>query len=245
MELTDKQKNDLKRFSLILNSLNMEDGVGWFYRHYDEWENDEPEGPFYNGRNVGSELDFLPGSIGPLFDEIKENFDTDQFYNEMYDNYTGGIELEINAEKKLLIIKYYYYNMSAEDSEIKKSFLDMSQITNPWRSGDRALVKLTNKEFLNEMRELYGSYVEMSYDGGGDDGWIQDQVDSDKGSKGATNQLEEVAYEALELFHGGWENNEGANGTMTFNFDDQTFTLNHSQNFEEEIEEPYKTFSFA
>ena len=86
MELTEKQKKDLNSFSLILNSLNMEDGVEWSYRYYDEWQDDEPYGPFYNNRDVGSELNFLPGSIGELFEEIKENFDTGNFYNEYYDN---------------------------------------------------------------------------------------------------------------------------------------------------------------
>ena len=55
MELTDKQKHDLRRFSLILNSLNMEDGVEWTYRHYDEWESDYPDGPYYRNRNVKNE----------------------------------------------------------------------------------------------------------------------------------------------------------------------------------------------
>ena len=53
MELTEKQKKDLNGFSLILNSLNMEDGVEWYYRYYGEWEDDEPNGPHYNNRDVG------------------------------------------------------------------------------------------------------------------------------------------------------------------------------------------------
>ena len=58
MELTEKQKKDLNSFSLILNSLNMEDGVEWYYRYYSEWEDDEPNGPYYNNRDVSSELNF-------------------------------------------------------------------------------------------------------------------------------------------------------------------------------------------
>ena len=91
MELTEKQKKDLNSFSLILNSLNMEDGVEWYYRYYGEWEDDEPNGPHYNNRDVSSELNFLPGSIGELFEEIKENFDTGNFYNEYYDNENGNL----------------------------------------------------------------------------------------------------------------------------------------------------------
>jgi hypothetical protein len=244
MELTDKQKNDLRRFSLILNSLNMEDGVEYVYRHYDEWEGYEPEGPYYGNQNVKDELDFIPGSIGPLFEEIKDNFDTDLFYNDYYDNYTGGLQIYVNAENKMLIVKYYYYTMINEDSRIEKSFKELSEMSNPWRSGEKEVKKLTNEEFLNEMRELYGSYVEMTYDGSGDSGWIQDQVDSDEGSKGITNELENIAYEALELFHAGWEINEGSSGNIKFNFEDQTLTITHYQNIEDEVEDFYKSFSF-
>ena len=244
MELTEKQKHDLRRFSLILNSLNMEDGVEYVYRHYDEWENDEFEGPYYKGRNAKDEIDFLPGSIGPLFDEIKDNFDTDLFYNDVYDNYNGSLDIYVNAEKKMVVVKYTYYTMNTEDSRIEKTFKDLSEMTNPWRSGERELTKLTNEDFLNRMKEEYGSYVGMTYDGSGDSGWIDDNVNSEKGFKKSTNELENIAYEALEIFHAGWEINEGSNGSMTFNFDDQTFTVEHYQNIEDEIQDFYKSFSF-
>ena len=244
MELTDKQKYDLRRFSLILNSLNMEDGVEYVYRHYDEWEGYEPEGPYYRNKNVKDELDFIPGSIGPLFEEIKDNFDTDLFYNDYYDNYTGGLQIFVNAEKKMLIVKYYYYTLRTEDSRIEKSFKDLSEMTNPWRSGERELTKLTNEDFLNEMKEIYGSYVKLRYDGSGDSGWIDDNVDSEKESKVSTPQLENIAYEALEMFHAGWEINEGSSGSMTFNFENQTFIIDHYTNIEEEVEDFYKSFSF-
>lgn len=245
MELTDKQKHDLRRFSLILNSLNMEDGVEYVYRHYDYWETNEPEGPYYKGRNAQDEIDFLPGSIGPLFREIKDNFDTDLFYNDAYDNYTGSLDIYVNAENKMVVVKYTYYTMTTEDSRIEKSFKDLSEMTNPWRSGEKELTKLTKEDFLNRMKEEYGSYVKLTYDGSGDSGWIDDNVQSDKGSKKSTNELENIAYEALELFHAGWEINEGSSGTMIFNFDDRTFTVEHYQNIEDEVQDFYKSFSFA
>ena len=145
----------------------------------------------------------------------------------------------------MVVVKYTYYTMNTESSRIEKSFKELSEVTNPWRSGEREVKKLTNEEFLNRMKEQYGSYVELNYDGSGDSGWIDDNVNSDKGSKKSTNELENIAYEALELFHAGWEINEGSNGSMTFNFDDQTFTIEHYQNIEDEEQDFYKSFSFA
>ena len=134
--------------------------------------------------------------------------------------------------------------MRTEDSRIEKSFKDLSEMTNPWRSGERELTKLTNEDFLNEMKEIYGSYVKLRYDGSGDSGWIDDNVDSEKESKLSTPQLENIAYEALEMFHAGWEINEGSSGSMTFNFENQTFIIDHYYNIEEEVEDFYKSFSF-
>jgi hypothetical protein len=223
----------------------MEDGVEYVYRHYDEWESYEPEGPYYRNKNIKSELHFIPESIGSLFEEIKDNFDTDLFYNDYYDNYNGGLYLIVNAEKKMLIVKYTYYSMITEDSMIEKSFKDLSEMTNPWRRGEDEVKKLTNEDFLNSMKEEYGSSVELNYDGSGDSGWVNDNVYSEKGHKYLTNELENIAYEVLELFHAGWEINEGSRGDMNFNFENQTVTIAHYQNIEDEVEEPYKSFSFA
>jgi len=245
MELTDKQKNDLKRFSLILNSLNMEDGVEYVYRHYDEWEGYEPEGPYYGNKNVKDELDFIPGSIGPLFEEIKDNFDTDLFYNDYYDNYSGGLQIYVNAEKKMLIVKYYYYSMNEEEHKINKSFVELSQITNQWRRGEEEVKKLADENFLNEMKNLYGSYVEITYDGSGDSGYINNDVESETGREELAASFEDIAYECLEIYFAGWEINEGSSGKMKFDFDNQTLSIYHYQNIEEENEEHYKTFSFS
>jgi len=84
MKLDEKQIKDLNKFSLVLNSLNLEDGVNWFYRCYDGYF--EPlDGPYYNGKHA-DELGFLPESIEEIFETIKDNFDTGNFYNDYYDN---------------------------------------------------------------------------------------------------------------------------------------------------------------
>ena len=80
MQLTEKQIQDLTKYSKLLNSLNMEDGVSWYYQCYDG-EFESLSGPIHRGRNVGDELSFLPGSIEEVFENIKDNFDTGNFSN--------------------------------------------------------------------------------------------------------------------------------------------------------------------
>ena len=245
MELTEKQKKDLNSFSLILNSLNMEDGVEWYYRYYGEWEDDEPYGPFYNNRDVGSELNFLPGSIGELFEEIKENFDTGNLYNEYYDNENGTLTFIVNAEKKEIIINYDYYDMITEESNIEKNFSDFSNVTAGWRGEERAVKTLTNQNVVNELIKQYGSFCKLRYDGGGDSGWIEDEIETENGiTNGIETNLETISYDLLELYYGGWEINEGSSGSINYNFQEQKVMMTHYQNVESRELEHYMTLKF-
>ena len=255
MELTEKQKKDLNSFSLILNSLNMEDGVEWYYRYYGEWEDDEPAGPYYNNRDVSSELNFLPGSIGELFEEIKENFDTGNFYNEYYDNENGNLFFILNAEKKEIIVNYDYYDMITEESNIEKNFSDFSNVTAGWRGEERAVKTLTNQNVVNELIKQYSNFCKLRYDGGGDSGWIEDEIETENGITkikketdadvdGIEANLETISYDLLELYYGGWEINEGSSGSINYNFQEQKVTMTHYQNVESTELEHYMTLKF-
>ena len=255
MELTEKQKKDLNSFSLILNSLNMEDGVEWYYSYYDEWQDDEPNGPQYNNRDVGSELNFLPGSIGELFEEIKENFDTGNFYNEYYDNENGNLFLILNAEKKEIIVNYDYYDMITEESNIEKNFSDFSNVTAGWRGEERAVKTLTNQNVVNELIKQYSNFCKLRYDGGGDSGWIENEIETENGITeikkqtdvdvdGIEANLETISYDLLDLYYGGWEINEGSSGSINYNFQEQKVTMTHYQNVESTELEHYMTLKF-
>ena len=255
MELTEKQKKDLNSFSLILNSLNMEDGVEWNYSYYEEWQDDEPNGPHYNNRDVSSELNFLPGSIGELFEEIKENFDTGNFYNEYYDNENGNLFLILNAEKKEIIVNYDYYDMITEESNIEKNFSDFSNVTAGWRGEERAVKTLTNQNVVNELIKQYSNFCKLRYDGGGDSGWIENEIETENGITeikkqtdvdvdGIEANLETISYDLLDLYYGGWEINEGSTGSINYNFQEQKVTMTHYQNVESTELEHYMTLKF-
>jgi hypothetical protein len=56
-------------------------------------------------------------------------------------------------------------------------------------------------------------YLEVSYSGGGDDGYIEDDGYDDDGNQyGLSNDLEEFLYSKLNSSFGGWEMNEGSSG---------------------------------
>ena len=250
MELTDKQKHDLKRYSLILNSLNMEDGVLWFYQCYDS-DFEKLSGPVYNGRHI-DELPFLPSSIDSLFETIKDNFDTGNFYNDYYDNENGSLNFTINAEKKDIVINYEYYTMIDEESRIEKNFSDFSNFGDGIRGENRPLKDLTNPKVVDELISQYGNFVKLYYDGGGDSGWINEYIQTSNGTTGFKKtdvngdgvDLETISYDLLEIYFSGWEINEGSNGHIEYNFEKQTVEIYHNQNVEDTEVEPYMTLNY-
>lgn len=242
MELTDKQIKDLKKFSLIMNSLNYEDGLIWEYKYYDdEWE--RLDGPTSKRGGNADELGFLPQSILEILESLRDNFDTDLFYNEYYDNYYGGLEIGIYPNDQEIRTSYFYQDVKTEDHLIERTFHEMSETANPWRRGENVLKKLENEETIQELKDQYGPWVRIRYDGGGDSGYL-DEVQSESGNGEINGIIEDIGYEALEIYFAGWEVNEGSSGWMEFNFDNKTFQIEHYQNIEDIETEEYKTISF-
>lgn len=244
MKLTDQQIKDLKKFSLILNSMNLEDGVQYKYNCYDDWDHGL-DGPTYRGRSV-YEVGLLPQSIDILFDDIKNDFDIDNFYNDYYGTANGSLNFEINADKKQIIITYDFYETKTEETKIEHTFQNVVNTTTPWyREGrDRKDKLLVNPEFISEMLKKYGDIVEITYEGSSDSGWLNDEVASSDGETSLDGRLEDITYELLDLYHSGWEINEGSSGTFAYNFQNKTVSVNHNQNYDEEIEENYMTIDF-
>jgi hypothetical protein len=244
MQLTEEQIKELKKYSLVLNALNLEDGVKWGYVDSDDgWE--ELDGPYYNSKYVG-ELNFLPKKIEELFEEIKDNFDEDNFYNYDIGNYYGELYFNIVANKKELVVNYTNYGMNTEETSFTKTFQELADQPNPWynQNAEKPGTKLLDPEYVNELKSKYGDEIELTYEGGGDNGWVNDQMETSNGVFNVNSEIEDMTYRIIDLFHGGWENNEGSNGIITFQLTDGTITLTHYMNYEQENDNHYMTLNF-
>jgi hypothetical protein len=244
MELTQQQIKDLKKMSLVLNALNMEDSVCYNYKCYDsEW--DTLDGPTYRGRNVSGELS-LPDSILDLFSEIRDNFDTSNFYDGYYDNENGSLTFCIVADRNGIDVTYDYYEMNTENTSLEKTFKELASISLPWHMrNDKPVTKiLENSDFINEMIDKYGDFLQVRYDGGGDSGWLEAEITSSKDEESLDGRIEDLVYFLLELFHGGWEVNEGSNGSVSFHFKERLVVIQHNMNYQEEREEDYMLIEF-
>jgi|688.fasta_scaffold18669_15 hypothetical protein len=69
----------------------------------------------------------------------------------------------------------------------------------------------------------------VSYNGGGDSGYIEGTYESEKGTGDISGEIEDICYSLLEEY-GGWEINEGSQGTIVFTKDE--IEVNHEWNTE-------------
>jgi hypothetical protein len=69
-------------------------------------------------------------------------------------------------------------------------------------------------------------------------------METDKGEVRMDSLLEDISYNVIDLFHGGWENNEGSNGSILINLDDEDITITHNNNYVEEVLKHNFTLNF-
>ena len=87
------------------------------------------------------------------------------------------------------------------------------------------------REELNPNDIPNDGVLTVRYNGGGDDGSIDGQFDEI--SESVPSLMEDFCYDKLSSNFGGWENNEGGEGYFIFDFDNNSVTLYHTENVEE------------
>jgi hypothetical protein len=86
-------------------------------------------------------------------------------------------------------------------------------------------------KFLDEIRATSAT---VSYEGGGDSGYVSSTYESDKGNGDVPAGIENICYSLLEEY-GGWEINEGSQGNIVFTKDE--IEVNHEWNTQEDYNE--------
>ena len=143
----------------------------------------------------------------------------------------------VNGETKIIIKST---NSSViNDYKINNNIMAFNDLKNQtqsqWGSKYEYLKKLGDSNFIEKMKKDYGNTLEITYEGGGDSGQINDYGDSETSSVRLNEDIEYTGYEIIDLYHSGWENNEGGDGRIKFNFDEGTVMLSHNMNYEDEF----------
>jgi len=135
-----------------------------------------------------------------------------------YEN-SGTLIFEIDVHERKMKVDGYHRESGTNDSTYSWSYED--DIFN--RKEDFA-------ELFSMMRGMTG---ELTFEGGGDSGYLQDKIEL-YGSEpiSVPTFLEDWCYDKLP---GGWEINEGSQGRFLINSTDKTIELDYQENVEDEF----------
>jgi hypothetical protein len=160
----------------------------------------------------------IPSNFLPLFDIIIEKYG-DEIWNgsmneEQDDYYRASISFKV--DQRLMIIT--------------------SVITENGEEPASDDYNLNNNEDVNTfLDEKNIERITIKYQGGGDDGYIENTGVDDKGNEYSLSAgMEDVVYSYLEQSFGGWENNEGASGGIIVTKEE--IQIDHIWNTREDVD---------
>ena len=229
-------KKELTKFNLYLRAIMDDNKIHWeFYFDGDEGGFYDMYGP-YVGYQYNDQID-LKNHIIEFFTDKIDDFSREQ-EDHMYDltscdscSGRGSLHVHYNPMTSSFNYNFYYTQRDSNVFENTKSFQEISGMDTWFGGGERLYKKLNDDEFVKQLIEQNGGETEfeMTYNGYGDSGQIEDTH--------YTNRIETIAYEIIDLFHSGWENNEGSDGTVFIDCDNKTVTISHTYYSEEDMHE--------
>jgi hypothetical protein len=238
IKLTDQQKNDLFKPNLYLEA-TFGEGLTWHLSVNNEegfyFEDFYPTPGGRGGHQRSYELKEVEDTPGfKLIEETAEEIVRsleDEIYDSMYCdecNGYGGVNINYDPETQTFSCDIEVYLILSEETEHMKTFEEWAntQPMYPWQTFTY-LKKLLDPEFIEKYKnEADNGIFELIYNGGGDSGQFDEPIDIPR-------DIEYLGYEIIDVYHSGWENNEGADGTIIINFNEKTISIYHSQNYED------------
>lgn len=159
-------------------------------------------------------------------DELIDKLIDDQSITDEFTECDGSqrIEIEIDCKEKFLIINAYQTVYGSEPHGRDYSLEDIES-----EYGEEAL-----KSVEELFTYLDGRDARVEFSGGGDDGYIEDDMWIDSERVDIPKRLDDLLYRMLNGNFAGWENNEGGQGSWEFNSGDKTIFFDFNYNTEEE-----------
>ena len=140
----------------------------------------------------------IPSNFLPLFDMIIEKYGEEIWngsMNEEEDDYYRA-SISFKVDQRLMIITSEITENGEEPASDDYTLNDNDDVNT----------------FLDENNI---ERITIKYEGGGDDGYIEDKGEGDNGEEyDLSAGMSDVVYSYLEQSFGGWENNEGASGEI-------------------------------
>jgi len=142
---------------------------------------------------------------------------TSDLFDDYYFEGSGRVDIELYVKERKLTINLYHTEYGTENSSMVFEDFDSKEFT----------------EFFNELSGLSGV---LDFSGSGDSGWIEDNIRLPNGSVMKCPQfLEDWAYHQLGINYGGWEINEGSQGSFVIDTMGKYIRLDFGMNTEETV----------
>ena len=217
-QLTPDELKTLQLFAYYCRSY----GADSVYRTYylsacsKDWEDDR-----WYSNDVRGGIDGYD-RIDELIDKL---VDDESIVNEFNDcDGSQRIEVEIDCKEKVLTISAYETIYGTEPHGLNYTLENIED-----EYGEDA-AKAVEELFTY----LDGRNARVDFSGGGDDGYIEDDMWVDSERVDIPKPIDDLLYSMLNGNFAGWEINEGSQGSWEFNSGDKTIFFDFNYNTEEE-----------
>lgn len=221
--LNSEEKKYLNRTCNYLASLGMTEGVVNIEMESDE---DDLEYEDIDWKSIqrfenNYRAEIPEGLLAILKKVMRRSLDEEVFEIPDIDSMSyQSIDIEIDCTRKELTVSHNYSYYGRDDSSsIEYDSEEDKERFDKWMEEDMQDVEVPSNGILT-----------LSYNGGGDSGYIEGSFDET--SEGVPASIEDWCYSELEKSFGGWEINEGSDGKFTFKFNDSIVILDHTYNTE-------------
>ena len=217
-QLTPDELKTLQLFAYYCRSYGADSVYRTFYLSAcsKDWEDDRWYSNDVNGGVEGYD------KIDEIIDKL---VDDESIVNEFNDcDGSQRIEVEIDCKEKTLIISAYETVYGTEPRGLD---YDLENIKEEY--GEDA-AKAVEELFTY----LNGRDARVDFSGGGDDGYIEDDMWIGSERVDIPKPIEDLLYSMLNGNFAGWENNEGGQGSWEFNSGDKTIFFDFNYNTAEE-----------
>jgi len=235
--LSDEDKKILNKYNYLLMAVVGEDGlVGYGYVSEDEGLYDfvtlQPNTP--DGWERRNEIEPQSEGYKILYDTIEEflQYNSNELSDYLYcDDCTGYGMVNVIYNPFNITLKVDL-DITVRGEEEHYNEFTFQQLKNQpngmWGQRYDELKKLGDPEFIEKMKQDYGNTLELTYDGGGDDGQINEDGYTNHGSVNIERDIEYIGYEIIDIYYSGWEQGEGGDGRIVFDFENQLVNIYHN-----------------
>jgi len=159
-------------------------------------------------------------------DELVEKLVSDESIIDRFTECDGSQRIDVEIDCKERILSIYAYE-TVYGSEPHGNEYTLEDIESEF--GEETL-----KAVEELFEQLNGSEGRVDFSGGGDDGYIEDYMYVNSDQVDIPKLIEEMLYSMLNGNYAGWENNEGAQGSWSFDPSEKTILFDFNYNTEEE-----------